>query len=1239
MIHRIDRVNPDVDDRVIKPNEARMATNLRFGASTEDTNLSGGTLVLGNKELSFTPPSGVNKVVGVYADLETNCVFFAMYNSEAKHGLYRINGATNIVDTILGVDVLGNSQGSLLNFQPEDTYNVSIAVIQGLLYWTDNVNEPGAINIEKGIRTMKNTPLPGDPSSIYFDSFASTNYLQVKRPPAALLDIYRINTDNPNNPILFNVLFTPKQIQNTYTNDEDPTGVGLSTWSKNFVNTDGIQFSYYYVYDNEEESKLAPWSEPVFWKKNIVVQVPAFEVSNYLAKNTGSVPAFQPSTVKKVMFVYRVNNDGVPFVMGSVTNIQANYLLPTNQPKYSLNPLPVQAGFIPFSLSTPSLRISAADTTSLIKTPVSTDLAEQRFDSVPLKSTTNTIAQNRLNHANYVLDRNSWQGMQLSLKVQKNVAYEAGFNTTFQNDVSRNIFRPGGTYEIGIELLDAAGRPIGVIQNQEITIPEMQVRNTSYYYMDLPNNTGLYEYPPPPYTVSGALVQKPFIPLSATDYDDITLNYYTVDYRITGTLPPWAASFRVVSSGDKTTEFFHRAQTTIMYWYEGEDGGDVFVLFPCMAGQRQIVNGVWKAFMFNYPLPSTVQQFLGGGLGQPVQTGAAKKFKGYAINRASIPVSYSTGDELYVKLGQQVFLKNIPPVPGGIAAAQTFLNSQPVEKTTSVTQAYKVVKEVGGMFCIESTNTSLYPIVLEHSWVNPATPTAVISTAAGSEWWDVRDGNGYRSYFTPVLYDVEVFLKKTVAETVFYQNGTIIQRNSYDSSQGTAGVVGGDCYFTSFVHSITPYTGSYAVISYSFNDEPGGTDVLKKKIPESMAYFVPRQPAFATRFNIPGMFYSMNPNSYNAENWVWQKGQPAIVNENQREVRIDNGIIFSSPIVQGTQINGLNQFNSLDFRLAPLENGPISSLVVTNATQKEPGVMLAIGANGVSSFYYDAIQLANVDGTDNVATTTSYLASQRPLLGQYGTTRQMSVTKTPLGTVYWWSDVVNDLIRYTNAGLERLGMTFSFANYLRKTYNDNPLLITWYDQVTDEILLSGKLRETAVFSERYKTFQGERSYRNSLGRCPERGIGLATKQFLFLDGKIWVTDVELTGSNAPADNFIFGEFKDPVLNIVTNESPANVKRWNQLKVFGSRPNSVELQAPDETEGMSGVLESFVDVGNWIKRKSDWEAAIRRAANTPGGILAGKLMESRIIYSKFAFSAEGFQKLNFIEVKSNVSIVQ
>ncbi len=304
--------------------------------------------------------------------------------------------------------------------------------------------------------------------------------------------------------------------------------------------------------------------------------------------------------------------------------------------------------------------------------------------------------------------------------------------------------------------------------------------------------------------------------------------------------------------------------------------------------------------------------------------------------------------------------------------------------------------------------------------------------------------------------------------------------------------------------------------------------------------------------NWSALMISMSPRDIYAQDWNQSIGQLNTVNyKDARNRLLPSNICFSGNIIQGTQVNGLNKFNSVDFRQAPAENGPITSLVTTNATQREPGVLLAIGTFGVSSFYYDAIQLTNVDGSNNVTTTDSYLASQRPLIGQYGTARPMSVTKTPLGTVYWWSDVVNDMIRYSNAGLERLGNTFSFANYLRKNYNDTPLLITWYDQVTDEINLIGTGKPASVFSERFKTFQGERDYTASFptgGLTPDRGIGVATKQYLFVNGEVYVTDVD--DSSVP-NNFIFGEFKNPDLTIVTNESPVNVKRWNQIKMFGN----------------------------------------------------------------------------------------
>ena len=255
MIHRVDRVNPDVDDRVIKPNEARMAVNLRFGASTDDTNLSGGTLVLGNKELSFTPPAGTNKVVGVYADLESRNVFFAMYNSNNEHGLYRINGETDAVEPI--------ARGEWLNFQGGDDYNVSITGVDGKLYWTDNVEQPKVINVEKGIRTIL-TPTGAD---VYPTPAEEWYYTQIKRPPGQALEVPYLGLEDTS------ITFNNKTLTDT-----------------------GLQYSYYYVYDNFEESRLAPFTFNGYAVYNVTLRIPNDEFNTY-TRNT--------SLIKKVVIVAR----------------------------------------------------------------------------------------------------------------------------------------------------------------------------------------------------------------------------------------------------------------------------------------------------------------------------------------------------------------------------------------------------------------------------------------------------------------------------------------------------------------------------------------------------------------------------------------------------------------------------------------------------------------------------------------------------------------------------------------------------------------------------------------------------------------------------------------------------------------------------------------------------------------------------------------------------------------------
>jgi hypothetical protein len=1107
MIHRIDRVNPDVDDRVIKPNEARMAKNLRFGASTDDTNLSGGTLILGNKKLTaFVPPAGTNKVVGVYADLESRNVFFAAYNSNGNHGIYRINGTTDVVQAVV--------YGSWLDFQGGDEYNVSITGVDGKLYWTDNVNEPRMINVEKGIRTQIN-PAGAD---VYPTQVEPWHYTQIKRPPGQALEVF---------PIL----------------EGDLAAISLTKQNRSLTQT-GFQYSYYYVYDNSEESRLAPFSINTFTNFNVTLTIPGNEFTFYTR---------QTSLIKAIVFVIRNGNDGVWRELRYVNNdgTTATFLF--------------------------------SDILATSTTTVSSDIVDARYDAVPRRSATNEIAQNRINHANYLTEYNSVTGMTFDSSLVRQSL------TPIYNSPINRSFTPWGRYTIGVEFVDKYGRTQPVSLVSEVTC-----------------GTTFSEYVTPGTTSgSDSTAYNVVIPLqyvnsygsTVPEFTDQRIGKYVAEYTIGGQLPEWVDRVNIVRSKCKNIASFKQSMGRLYLWYQKSTGGDYFF--------------TWVPYGIN---PLAQQQANMSELSDKNDPSIKYTFIGYIVEFES-GENFTPGDNQYIYFNTQY------DAGGDLTPNNEVYSSISKFKVSTIDGNRIYIKASDG---VQVNPTISLDILGNDQVITPYTlPVACYNVNISTFVQQANIDN-----YVQLLYNFTLTKEGNFDEQTLYTTEATYSAQQYNDilaqSGKVTGYVYGDMNFNLAVKNVLAQTNSIKIFA---------------GISQGQSYIVDANQSIGAQ-GWRGYFLSMSPIDIYNEQWSQSIGQinttNFLTNEN---TRLNNAICFSNLFIQGTRVNGLNKFNSVDFRQAPAENGPITSLVTTNATQREPGVLLAIGTFGVSSFYYDAIQLTNVDGSNNVTTTDSYLASQRPLVGQYGTARPMSVTKTPLGTVYWWSDVVNDMIRYSNAGLERLGNTYSFANYLRKNYNNTPLLITWYDQVTDEVNLIGTSKFASVFSERFKTFQGERDYTAPFptgGLTPDRGIGIATKQYLFVNGEVYVTDVD---DSSVQNNFIFGEFKNPDLTIVTNESPVNVKRWNQIKMFGSRPTRVILSSSGFDLIDSNTLLSYIEPGWWIKRKGDWEAAIRRASNTQGGVYAGKLMESRIIYSNFAFSAEGFEKLNFIEVKSNVSIVQ
>jgi hypothetical protein len=1040
MVHRPDRVVSDIDDRLIGPNAARNSLNLRMAASVNDTNL-GITLVNGMSELVYAIPAGDNKCIGAKEDFESQSVFFALWNFDSNtntnnHGIYRIQGGN--IDLVIG--------GSILNFDQDS--DVSIAVIDGKIYWTDNINQPRMVNIAKGIANLYPSPL---------EEWMIT---QIKRPPAFPLTI----------------------LPNTFTLEE-----ASIEYQNLFPNPIPVQFTYYYVYDNDEESRMGPWSKVIWWSTNLTVTIPSAEYNTFLSGI---------NVVTAIVFVFRRGNDGIPYSIRRVIND------------------------VSFTGS-----ISIPDISLLPKSAVSSDITNADFDSVPLLSISNEIAQNRLNHGNYSIDYPNWSGLTLTV---------TPILSPFpQTSSSQSTFKPGGVYNVGIELLDLWGRKIGVVSQQQVQIPDYEKWNYNIGFQDFSS------WIPKATWEQGFSANNPY-----WDRDD-GLNSFYLSCTVTGTLPSWCSTYRIVYTPVLNVVNSQRTNVKMYYWYTKE-GSDYLSYID--AGQN--ANGYYRNGMC---------------------------------------LELTSSEPFLLDSNKSCFLNIIGCY--GMSGAPVFGPIGPNPIPSGWNKKYKIKKQV---------NVFLYFEIINSGDLTDITPAGLTAQ---------QPIPGQDGFPLPSYWDIELTEQSNSPSEVYYQN-------------------------TSFVANTSPPPITIEVYGDYFRNKYikpnfGQLQNVIKGLPFSFYYDKFQEPTVT----VYGIAISRNPTNLFSQDWNKTIGQSNVVNENQRTVRILQGIIFSDPLIQGTQINGLSKFNSVDNRQAPLENGPITALVRTSATQREPGVLLAIGENGVSSFYYDGIQLTNIDGTSNVSTSDRYLASQRPLVGNYGAKKLRNICATPLGTVYYWSEGITDWIRYTNAGLEQLGETYQFMNYLRDQLDSSTSVMMTYDQVTDEAIIVGDDSNAYIFSERFKTFQGARQYYDTNNIRPERGATLSTRTFFFLEGHIWQMGPSVA---ATTENSFFGTLRDPSLTLVTNEMPTVAKQWNSIKVLGNRPLTCQMNS-----GNSELpsVESYIDQDWWINRKGDWDAAVRRDQNSVGGVMNGKIMESRILISTFAWDATDFDKLNYIEVKSNKSIVQ
>jgi len=249
------KMNQDLDDRLIPSGEYREGINIQVSKS-EGADVGALQNVLGNKKaVDFRVITGVNDLVtiGQFTDATNNVIYVFLtnytdpnpsfqptYSPSAKNFIYSYN--------VLNGDTAKLVEGSFLNFSTTNTvYGVNI--LENLLFWTDNRNQPRKINITSA------TQVPGYYTTEDQISVAKLN-------PYEPIELYReVNSIWETTMLDKTSLLLPDGVTANPNYDAQYAG------DPDFLEDKFVRFSYRYIFDDGEHSIIAPFTQPAFIPK------------------------------------------------------------------------------------------------------------------------------------------------------------------------------------------------------------------------------------------------------------------------------------------------------------------------------------------------------------------------------------------------------------------------------------------------------------------------------------------------------------------------------------------------------------------------------------------------------------------------------------------------------------------------------------------------------------------------------------------------------------------------------------------------------------------------------------------------------------------------------------------------------------------------------------------------------------------------------------------------------------
>ena len=479
------KMNKDLDDRLLPQGEYRNAINIQVSKSeSEDVgaleNVLGNEMVFDFQSVTKSEEDDLICVGYLVSEVDSSVFLFLTDNTVAKnpYGVYEPLAQNYIVRLIISPNTSIQStvlvQGPFLNFY-EDSPIHGVNLLEDLLFWTDNRNQPRKIRVNAA----------ADDSNYYNieDTISVAKYMPYNAPMLWQEITADMAADNPNlSPAVGSYETTMKDV---VSQDLPDGSTGNPYYNTNYqgdpdyLEDKFVRFSYRFKFDDGEYSVFAPFTQECFIPKQDGYFLYTNDDDNDMsAAYRSTVVDFMENKVNQIDLLIDLPKVGDPNYVTTLENVTNHFKIVEIDILYKESDSLAVAVVDTITSAQISAQFNAANPSNTYRYTYSgtkpfrtlpEDQLIRVYDKVPVKALGQEVISNRIVYSNFqtkhtppIINYNVGAGAKKSFDVTTSPNNQTSWNTNII-EYPNSTLKQNRNYQAGFVFSDRFSRTTSTV--------------------------------------------------------------------------------------------------------------------------------------------------------------------------------------------------------------------------------------------------------------------------------------------------------------------------------------------------------------------------------------------------------------------------------------------------------------------------------------------------------------------------------------------------------------------------------------------------------------------------------------------------------------------------------------------------------------------------------------------------------------------------------------------------------